>query len=104
MGIIGLYRIKAENYRCELGYMLLPEYHNQGYVSEAIKSVLNYAFHDLMMHSVEAIIDPRNYSSEKVLQKNGFVKKAHLLENEFYNGTFIDTVIYSLLKRNFPPK
>ena len=57
--------------------------------------------HTLNFHSIEAIILPDNVASERVLQKNGFVKEAHLVENECYNGKFIDTVIYSLLKRNF---
>lgn len=101
IGIIGHYRIQPENYRCEIGYMILPEFNGQGIITEAIKVVLEYGFNDLKMHSIEAIIDPRNLASERVLQKNGFVKEAHLLENEFYNGEFIDSVIYSILKRNF---
>ena len=53
------------------------------------------------LHSIEAIIDPENIASEKVLQKNGFVKEAHLRENELWEGKFRDTVIYSLLKSNW---
>lgn len=104
IGIMGFYRTKPENYRTELGYMILPQYHNKGYVSEAVNTLLDFAFDILNFHSVEAIIDPKNIPSEKVLLKNGFVKEAHLVENEFYNGQFIDTVIYSLLKRNFRKK
>lgn len=104
IGIMGFYRTKPENYRTELGYMILPKYHNKGYVSEAVNTLLDFAFNILNFHSIEAIIDPKNIPSEKVLLKNGFVKEAHLVENEFYNGQFIDTVIYSLLKRNFRKK
>jgi ribosomal-protein-alanine N-acetyltransferase len=101
IGIIGHYRIQPENYRCEIGYMVLPEYWGKGIVTEAIKVVLEYGFEDLQMHSIEAVIDPENKASEQVLLKNGFVKEAHILENEFYGGKFWDTVIYSILKRNF---
>ena len=101
IGIIGHYKIHLENYRSEIGYMILPEYHGKGIVTEAVKLVLKYGFEQLQLHSIEAIIDPENGASEKVLQKNGFVKEAHLIENEFYDGKFLDTVIYSLLKRNF---
>ncbi len=100
IGIIGHYKIQKENYRAEIGYMLLPEFHGQGIITEAIQEALNYGFDVLNLHSVEAIIDPRNEASERVLQKNGFVKEAHLLENGFYDGTFLDMVIYSLLKKN----
>ncbi len=101
IGIIGHYRINPENFRCEIGYMILPEFSGKGFVTEAIKEVVNYGFEKMGMHSIEAILDPGNMASERVLQKNGFVKEAHILENEFFDGKFIDTVIYSLLKRNF---
>jgi len=101
IGIIGHYRIQPENHRCEIGYMILPEYNGQGITTEAIKAVLEYGFEDLNMHSIEAVIDPDNVASERVLQKNGFVKEAHILENELWDGKFWDTVIYSILKRNF---
>jgi ribosomal-protein-alanine N-acetyltransferase len=81
--------------------MILPQFNGQGIVTEAIKVVLEYGFEDLQMHSIEAVIDPENFASERVLQKNGFVKEAHILENERYDDKFIDTVIYSILKRNF---
>ncbi len=101
IGIIGHYRIQPENHRCEIGYMILPQYNGQGIVTEAIKAVLEYGFEDMNMHSIEAVIDPDNIASERVLQKNGFVKEAHILENEYYDGKFWNTVIYSILKRNF---
>ena len=101
IGIIGHYRINHESYRSEIGYILNPNFQNKGIVSEAVKLILKYGFEVLELHSVEAIIDPKNFASEKVLQKNGFVKEAHLIENGWFNGQFIDTVIYSLLKRNF---
>jgi len=100
IGIIGHYRIRPEYFRAEIGYMLLPEYQGKGIISEAINEVVNYGFEVMKLHSIEAIIDPENFASEKVLQKNGFVKEAHLKENEFYDGRFLDTVIYSILNQH----
>ena len=101
IGIMGFFNTKPENHRTELGYMILPEYHNLGYVTEAVVALLNFAFKEINLHSVQAIIDPENLASERVLQKNGFVKEAHFVENVFYKGKFVDKVIYSLLDRNF---
>jgi ribosomal-protein-alanine N-acetyltransferase len=53
----------------------------------------------MKLNSLEAIIDPDNHASAKVLEKNGFVKEAHLKEYEFYEGRFLDTVIYSILNK-----
>jgi ribosomal-protein-alanine N-acetyltransferase len=99
IGIIGFYRIKPEHFRAEIGYMLLPAFSGNGIISEAINEVMNYGFNEMHLHSVEAIIDPNNLGSAKVLQKNGFIKEAHLKENEFYEGRFLDNVIYSRLNK-----
>lgn len=99
LGIIGYYRMKPEHFRAEVGYMIFPEYHGKGIVSEALQKVVEYGFKEMKLHSIEAVLDPENKGSEKVLIKNGFVKEAHLLENEYYEGRFLDTLIYSLLNK-----
>jgi len=99
LGIIGYYRMQPENYRAEIGYMLLPEFHGKGIIPEAVNRLITYGFEELKLHSIEAVIDPENFASEKVLQKCGFVKEAHFKESEFYQGRFLDKVIYSLLNK-----
>ncbi|MFV8376102.1 GNAT family N-acetyltransferase [Flavobacterium sp. LB1P71] len=99
IGLIGHYRIKPEHFRAEIGYMLLPEFNGKGIIPEAVKEAIRYGFEVMQLHSIEAIIHPENFGSEKVLQKSGFVKEAHLKENEFYDGRFLDTVIYSILNQ-----
>jgi ribosomal-protein-alanine N-acetyltransferase len=99
LGIIGHYRIKPDHFRAEVGYMLFPDHKGKGIVSEALKKVVEYGFNEMKLHSIEAILDPENKGSEKVLLKNGFVKEAHLIENEYYEGRFLDTMIYSILNK-----
>lgn len=101
IGIMGFYRTQPEHFRTELGYMISPEHNGKGYVTKAVRTLLNYAFNTLNFHSIEAVIDSRHVASERVLQKNGFIKEAHFKENFYYNNEFTDTVIYGLLKRNF---
>ena len=99
IGVIGHYRIQLENYRAEIGYMILPEFNGQGIVTEAVKEVVKYGFEIMKLHSIEAVIDPDNVASANVLKKNGFVKEAHLKENEFHERRFYDSVIYSILNK-----
>ena len=101
IGIMGFYRTQPEHFRTELGYMILPEHWEKGYVTEAVKTLLNFAFNTLNFHSIEAVIDARHTASERVLKKVGFEKEAHFKENFYYNNEFTDTKIYSLLKQNF---
>lgn len=101
IGIIGFFRTQHENFRSELGYMILPQYHGKGYVTEAVNLILDFGFSALNLHSVSAIIDPNNVASARVLEKNGFRKEAHFVEDFFWNNEFLDSVHYGLLKREF---
>jgi ribosomal-protein-alanine N-acetyltransferase len=101
IGMIGFYRTKPEDYRSEVGYILATEFHGQGVITEALKQVIQFGFEVLKLNSIEAVIDPENYGSEKVLLKNNFVKEGHFKEHVFFEGEFLDSVFYSLLKKNF---
>ncbi|MEJ5962759.1 GNAT family N-acetyltransferase [Pedobacter immunditicola] len=98
IGMICLVNIQPENYRTEIGYILNPVFHGKGIADEALKTVIDYAFNTLKFHSLEALIDPLNTASENLLQRNNFVKEAHFKEKTYYNGEFLDDVIYSLIR------
>jgi ribosomal-protein-alanine N-acetyltransferase len=97
IGTIGYWRIVKEHYRAEIGYLLNPELQGQGIMHEAINAVLDYGFKTMKLHSVEANVNPANTDSIKLLERNNFIKEAHFKENYYYNGKFLDSVIYSLL-------
>ena len=98
IGTIGFWRIEKFHYRAEIGYMLLPEYFNKGYMTEAIRRVADFGFNEMNLHSIEANINPANAASAAILLKTGFVKEAYFKENYFFDGRFIDSEIYSLLR------
>lgn len=98
VGIIGFWRIQKEHDRGELGYMLLPVFWGAGIITEAIRAVVDHAFANLNFHSIEAVVDPNNPASMKVLEKNGFRREAWFRENFFWNGEYLDSVVYGLLK------
>jgi len=100
IGNIGLFRIIAEHYRAEIGYMLAIEEQQRGIMYEAMQAVLQYGFDVMNLHSMEANINPENIGSQKLLEKAGFVREAYFRENYYFNGRFIDSAIYSLLKKD----
>lgn len=97
IGTIGYVRSKPEHHRAEIGYMLNPLFHGKNITYEALCEVILFGFEHMKLHSIEAIIDPQNVASEKLLQKCNFQKEAHLKESEIWNNKYLDTVIYSLL-------
>ncbi len=97
IGTICYWRMQKQHYRAEIGYVLHRAQQGKGIMGEAIKAVIKYGFETMKLHSIEANVNPANTSSMKLLEKNGFIKEAYFKENYFYNGKFIDSVIYSLL-------
>ena len=104
VGYIGFWRVIRENNRAEIGYALKPEYWGKGYMHEALFKIIEFGFIKLGLHSIMGNVNPQNKNSIKVLKKFGFKKEAHFREDYFYNGKYLDSVIYCLLETEFPPK
>jgi [ribosomal protein S5]-alanine N-acetyltransferase len=98
IGDIALWKISKEHHRAEIGYCLHPHYQGQGLMSEALAAVLEYAFSMMLLHSIEANTNPKNKASQKLLERAGFVQEAYMRENYYYNGRFLDSAIYSLIR------
>lgn len=101
IGHVGYHRVDFVNYRAETGYALLPKFQNKGICSEGLKAILDIAFNQFNFHSLEADVNPANNPSIKLITKMGFVKEAHFRENYFFKNTFLDSAIYSLLKKDY---
>ena len=97
VGTIGFWRIDKEHHRAEIGYMLHPDYWNTGLMTEALSKTIDFGFNKMNLHSIEAIINPDNTVSRKILQKFNFIKEAYFKENFFFEGEFFDSEVYSLL-------
>jgi ribosomal-protein-alanine N-acetyltransferase len=97
IGMIGLFRMKPEHYRSEIGYMLQSGYHGKQIMQEAINAVVKFAFEELKFHSLEAVISPQNIPSQKSIEKCGFVREAFFKDYEFHKGAFKDILVYSRL-------
>ncbi len=97
IGLIGYRQFTKEHFRGEVGYGLYPSMQGKGIMQEALTAVLDYGFHTIGLHSVEANVDKENIASIRLLERNNFTREAHFKENYFFNGRFIDSVIYSLL-------
>ncbi|MBK7849595.1 MAG: GNAT family N-acetyltransferase [Bacteroidetes bacterium] len=97
IGTMGFWNITKAHFRAEIGYLLHPDFQGKGLMMEAAKKTIDFGFREMELHSIEANINPNNLRSAKMLEKCGFVKEAHFRENYYYDGKFLDSVIYSLL-------
>lgn len=97
IGTIGFHRLERQNYRAEIGYILQQDFWGKGLMHEAIQVVLMYGFESMKLHSVEARINPDNVQSSSILVKNNFIKEACFKEAFYFDGSFYDTEVYSIL-------
>lgn len=97
IGTIGFVKILKEHERAEVGYLLHADHHGTGLMQEALRAVIDYGFRVMNLHSIEAVIDPENSASARILERTGFRQEGHFRENICFNGQFRDSVYYSLL-------
>lgn len=70
---------------CNIGYSLDKDYEHRGYMKEAVRLVVKYAFNEMGLHRIEASTLLDNIKSQRVLLANGFkelgINKDYLLIN-----------------------
>jgi RimJ/RimL family protein N-acetyltransferase len=101
IGTSTLFHIESNNYRAEIGYALGRAHWGKGYMQEALKALLGYAFGELNLERIEADVDPRNEASIRTLERLGFQKEGYLRERWKVNGEVQDAIIYGLLRREW---
>ena len=86
----------------QIGYTIARPYWNQGYATEAVRGLLEYAFANFPFHRIIASVDPRHTASVRVLEKAGLVKEAHFRQSEWFKGAWADDAIYAVLSDPSP--
>jgi ribosomal-protein-alanine N-acetyltransferase len=103
IGTIGLNNF-IQNHRANIGYDLQTEYWNKGYVTEALKTIVDFGFKYLEINRIEAEVMIGNSASERILDKLGFTKEGILRQWMFWNEKHYDMTMYSLLKKDIISK
>jgi RimJ/RimL family protein N-acetyltransferase len=98
-----LFRYDESNARAELGYVLGRAHWGQGYMREALHSLIDCAFRELALRRLEAEVDPRNTPSARVLTRLGFTAEGLLRERWLTRGEPCSVTAYGLLQREWPP-
>ncbi len=97
IGAVGLEKINREFSHAEIGYWIGVPFWNRGFGTEAVKTLVGYAFTTLRLHRVYARIMSTNPDSAKVLLKSGFSHEGTLRDHVFKWGSFVDIEVYGIL-------
>ena len=82
---------------CFIGYSLDPSYQGKGIMTQAVGLVCEYGFRVLHLHRIEAGVMPRNIASQRVLEKNGFIREGLAKKNVHINGQWEDHYTYGCI-------
>lgn len=101
IGSCGFFDRAEEHYRAEIGYELSKEHWGKGLASEALRAVIRYGFEQMNLQRIQALIEPPNIPSQKLVERQGFIREGLLRSYEYTCGKFDDLYMYSMLKQDY---
>lgn len=100
VGAIGFTVVEksADHGVAEIGYFALKDHWGKGYVTEAAREVIAYAFNEVRLHKILAGCNALNIKSENIMKKLGMQKEAHHKQQMYFEGSWHDRLIYAKLR------
>lgn len=86
-----------------LGYWMGRAHAGQGHMSEAVRSLMPFAFSNLRLRRIEAACLPENAASIRLLEKIGFRREGYARDYLSINGAWRDHLLFALLARDVNP-
>lgn len=71
IGTCGFVRFEYAHNAAEIGYVLNPDYHGRGLMTEAVTRILQFGFSELQLHRIEARYMVENTASRRLMERVG---------------------------------
>jgi [ribosomal protein S5]-alanine N-acetyltransferase len=99
MGVIGLHA--QHGFRAEIGYWMGVPYWGQGYMTEAVRRVIQFGFDDLHLERIHAWCFAHNPASARVMAKAGMQFEGIMRQHYLKWGEFVDAGCYSIIRPDY---
>lgn len=101
IGTCGFHNIHKEERKkmAEIGYDLKYEYWGEGLFSEILPIIMKYAFSELHIDEIHALIYPENIRSKKMIVKQGFCFQKIIQLDEPCKNRFSEEELYIYLRK-----
>lgn len=96
IGFCALFGFEGQ-YKAEIGYWLGAEFQGQGFMGEAVETVVAHAFDSMRMGRIFAQTSTRNLASIAMLRKAGFVQEGVLRQSSLRDGMWDDTALMAVV-------
>ena len=77
------------------------DFWNDGYGTEAMRLLLDYAFNHKNLRRIEALVLEDNIASQKMHEKLGYKREGLLRESVYKDGRYKNQICYALLKSEY---
>jgi len=85
-----------------ISYALSEAYWGKGFMTEAVKCVVQYAFDELGAELLSVFHFPHNTRTRRVIEKCGFQYETTIEQGyQCYNGQIFDSICYSISKAEY---
>lgn len=102
IGNVGLHRIDWKNRTATLGIVIGErEFWGKGYGTEAVRTMLRYAFGELGLNRVELETYSFNPRAIRCYEKAGFRREGIRRQALYRNGKFHDVILMGILRDEF---
>jgi ribosomal-protein-alanine N-acetyltransferase len=82
---------------CSLGYWMGERYAGQGFMTDAVRVAIAFAFDVLRLHRVEAACLPHNAASIRLLEKVGFTREGYARRYLCIDGRWQDHLLFAIV-------
>ena len=93
-------KVEEVNECVEATYAIDERYCNNGYMSEALKRVIKYAFEELLVNRFQTCCVVSNEASRKVMEKCGMRYEGLLRSYVILKDGYHDTYMYSIVRED----
>lgn len=101
VGCIEIQNIDHRNKKCEIGYWIAQNASGKGIMIRSCQRVIEYIFNEIGLNKINIFTATKNFKSQAIPQKLGFVKEGTLEDNECLYGNFVDNFVFGLTKENW---
>jgi RimJ/RimL family protein N-acetyltransferase len=98
VGMVELQPIDWEKGVAEVGVWIAATQQGNGYATEAMRLVVDYAFDQLRLHKVRTEVFDFNEASRRLMDRVGFEREGVLREEDYVDGRYVDVHRYGLLE------
>jgi len=98
IGVVAFNEINKMDRCATIGYWLAKSKMGRGYMTAAVKALIEEGFQQLELNRIQARVATGNYPSQAVCDRLGLKKEGILRQAEWANDHFIDLTMNSVLR------